>query len=407
MKKIHYSWIMLVLGVIPVAASYGMVLNTANLFLLEVCNTYEISRASFSVNFTIMGLSIMFMAPVVGKMLKKIQVKRTFLLGEIIVSLGCLCYYLAPNIFFFYCGTIIIGCGLSMISGISISVLINQWFADKSGMALGIAMAGTGLGGMIFNQLAAFTIEYYGWKTTYAYYAAVAMVMTIIIALSIFDRPEDKGLTPFGFQGTRKKEHTPLYAGILLVEARRTRSYRKMLCGMSLLGFVLMGVYANIPTYLMDIGYSYSTTATVMSLLLGLMMMGKVGIGSLYDRFGHKTMINLLWSMMVGSIVMLYFVENMYFLVLFTFFFGLMMGGVGDILLPLLVGEIFGGKDYTSIYSRMVLLTGVVNSLGGVISNLIYEMMGSYRPIWGLFLIILLILFAVFRGIKIEYVIDE
>jgi sugar phosphate permease len=55
---------------------------------------------------------------------------------------------------------------------------ISAWFDRRRGLALGIAMAGVGLGGSIIPQLANALIELIGWRGAYASLA----LLTFLIA---------------------------------------------------------------------------------------------------------------------------------------------------------------------------------------------------------------------------------
>ena len=56
-------------------------------------------------------------------------------------------------------------------------VMIGNWFKKKAGLAMGIAMACSGIGGAVMNPLGGALIQSLGWRPTYAVLALIAAVL--------------------------------------------------------------------------------------------------------------------------------------------------------------------------------------------------------------------------------------
>jgi len=81
----------------------------------------------------------------------------------------------------FYIIAVFQGVGLSAICVVPPSVLITNWFNDKRGLALGLALAGTGIGGSIYSPIATQIIVRYGWRTAYLASGLIVLLITLPI----------------------------------------------------------------------------------------------------------------------------------------------------------------------------------------------------------------------------------
>jgi len=66
---------------------------------------------------------------------------------------------------------------------------INRWFDRRRGLALGLAMMGTGLFGILCKPLLAWVIGGWGWRTGFAVLGALPLVLALPIALVLFREP--------------------------------------------------------------------------------------------------------------------------------------------------------------------------------------------------------------------------
>lgn len=81
----------------------------------------------------------------------------------------------------------------------SISTLINRWFVEKKGLAMGIAFAGSGLGAMILIPITSHIIEKVNWVTAFYFLALILVAINVPVAVFLIkNRPSDIGLLPYG-----------------------------------------------------------------------------------------------------------------------------------------------------------------------------------------------------------------
>ena len=99
----------------------------------------------------------------------------------------------------FYVAGVVLGIAGALVFVVASTVLIENWFADKRGTALGIAMCGSGIGGFVFPIIGNMMLETIGWRMTYVDFAVIMCVMILPWSLFVFRlHPEELGLKPYG-----------------------------------------------------------------------------------------------------------------------------------------------------------------------------------------------------------------
>jgi MFS family permease len=82
---------------------------------------------------------------------------------------------------------------------IPLSTAISQWFRRRRGLAMGMTLAGGGVGGLIMPPLANHLMESTGWRNAYLFLAGAFWLTIVPIAgLVLRRRPQDMGLLPDG-----------------------------------------------------------------------------------------------------------------------------------------------------------------------------------------------------------------
>lgn len=88
--------------------------------------------------------------------------------------------------------------------------MIGNWFKKKAGLAMGIAMACSGIGGAVMNPLGGALIQSLGWRPTYAVLALIAAVLVLPFSLLVMKfKPAD----PRDAYGADEVEDTPASSG--------------------------------------------------------------------------------------------------------------------------------------------------------------------------------------------------
>jgi MFS family permease len=276
-----------------------------------------------------------------------------------------------------------------LLSVLPLSAILNNWFHIKRGLVVGISFMGSGIGGLIFNPITGYIIVNYGWRSAYQFLSVV--IFAIVVPITFFvlkHKPEDIGETPLGEIDEEESEKSEDKSyGITLSEAMRTFRFWGISVASVLLSIVGISLMLNISPHLTNAGYSVTFAANIVALTMGALAIGKIILGSLFDKLGLRTATSIAVSFLIIGTVGMIYVTN--YIALFAVVAGTGLGtAFYTIANPIITTKVYGNKDYSSIYG---FLTAVIG-LGGIISPLIvgflYDSSGSYFSSYKLMLVL-------------------
>lgn len=140
-----------------------------------------------------------------------------------------------------------------------------------------------------------------------------------------------------------------------------------------------MGLQNNLIAYLTDIGYSSMYAARVFSAMMAILVLGKVVLGRVYDRFGMKTGTIMLFSLMTLSGLVLCFASRSPLPMVFSLVFGF-ANAAPTMQPPYMTGRLLGEREYSRIYGVCQVFDRLGVSLGMPVTAAIRDVTGSYIP---------------------------
>ncbi|EQF23585.1 major Facilitator Superfamily protein [Clostridioides difficile CD160] len=391
-KGFFRGWLVVFAGLILMISVYGIVNNCASLFIKPVTEDLGFSRSEFSLYYTVIALSTMVIALFMGKLAKKFKLKNIILVGCVLAGIGYIGYSYANSIYVFYLMSIFSGLGLGMTTLTPLSIIISNWFVEKRGLALGLTFMGSGVGGMIFNPIANYIILNYSWRQSYLVLGIIILVTTIpVVLIFMSEKPSDKGLLPYGYSNSSENVLDNSAKGIMLGDAVKTKIFWIMVVGLILITIIAMGVQMHIASYLTDIGYSPTFAASVISINMGVVILGKILLGYVFDKVGCEKGVIFVGLQVFLGVLALLFASKYPAIIVFIICWGI-GNCMGTIVPALITSEIFGKRDYSTIVGvvNAVVLLGA--ALGSAVTGKLYDMSGGYTLAWMTYLVLTVIM---------------
>ncbi|MBQ5760468.1 MAG: MFS transporter, partial [Clostridia bacterium] len=283
-----------------------------------------------------------------------------------------------------YLVTVVLTPFFFVISMTVFTYIIGNWFVKNRGLALSLASMGSGIGGMIMNTVIARLIIAFGWRATYIVLGV--MMLVLMLPLMIFvvrEKPADKGMLPYGAdeEGEEDKggKKTAASEGITFAEAVRMPVFWAVcICSVGMV-MAICAFYQTLSPHLSDSGYTVTFAATMASISMGALAIGKIALGRMFDTLGiRKTVFIACSCTIIGSVSMLFCTSK---IALVLIVLGVGLGcSFGAICMPMITQNIFGMKEYNSIYSKFTAATGLGSAIAPVITGSAYDTFGSYDP---------------------------
>src|SRR5215510_11011677 len=132
-------------------------------FLKPLSQEFGWTRAetatAFSLYLLAAGVSLLFW----GWLADRRGVRLVFILSSLIDGVALVLLSGIRSLAAFYALYLFLGVGLGGIGPATVGKIVSQWFVAKRGRAMGIALIGAGLGGLVLVPFAGFLIEEFNW----------------------------------------------------------------------------------------------------------------------------------------------------------------------------------------------------------------------------------------------------
>jgi MFS family permease len=390
-----YGWWIVLASVVGLLLSIAPVVTfTLGVFLKPLSQEFNWNRAEISFAYTLCTLAGSAALPILGRVVDRYGV-RTVVVPSLLLFGACLIslYFLSAHLWHLYAVYLAIGLASSGSTPLPYARVISQWFDKRRGLALGLAMAGVGLGSFVMPSLAHTLVTARGWRTAYVCLGFLVIVIAVpTVGLLLKETPELLGLRPDGeaIPPAGATEPHGQRMGLSCHDAWRTSAFWLLTAAFFLVSVATSGAIVHLIPLLTDRGVSAQSAAFASSLSGGTVLIGRVWAGHLLDRFfaPYVTMsfflaltlgLLLLWSGASGSVA---FVAAM--------LVGLGLGAEVDII-GYLVGRYFGllafGEIYGYVFAAFYLGAGV----GPLLMGRGFDATGSYSFVLGTFVILTLV----------------
>ncbi|GIZ44841.1 hypothetical protein CKM354_000802700 [Cercospora kikuchii] len=220
------------------------------------------------------GLSIsqaLMVTPLVALSNEKFGTRTTLLIGTFLLSASMLTSSFATEVWqLFLSQGVCFGWGMGCLY-ITAAAILPQWFSKRRSLAMGLASAGSGFGGLAYNLGAGAGLETLGWRWTYRILAIVTLVTNLTSAILLKDRNR---LVRPSTKAFDVREYARVETWLLITWGFMTE-----------LGFVVL-LY-SLPNYAQTVGLSSQQGAVVGAMLSLGLGFGRPLVGWISDVFGR------------------------------------------------------------------------------------------------------------------------
>ncbi|MCI7402569.1 MAG: MFS transporter [Pyramidobacter sp.] len=343
-------------------------------YLAPVTRQFGLSRADFSLTFSMRYLFTTIFNLLWLKIFTKIGIRRTVGAGFLFLAAAFFIFSSSSTLPGFYAGGILQGTALALCTSASCSYLVDNWFTERKGTVLGIVFAASGIGGALGNVLVARWIAQNGWR--FSYRLTSFLILGIGLGLTLFvrvrRRPENAAL--------QEARAEPSDAGPSLAELRRTGRFYALFAIVFVLGWLCNPVYTIAPAHLVDRGFDPVFAGQMTGLMFIVLGAAKVLWGALYDRFGLRPVFLTSCACGVAALLTLSRASGELSAVAFAVLLGFAMP-VETIMVPLLVTNLLGARAYTAMIGVFFALMSAGIAVGNPLINFGYSLAGSYSPV--------------------------
>jgi len=371
MIKIYPGWFILLGLCFVYAASNGLMLNSLPLFYPSLIDEFGWNAEEVTGPASLSFFATAFLSLFVGYLVDRFSPKVMMIIGSVLYVLFLFLYSLIDTIQ----EMTIIYLGLSLalaLNGLLPSmVVLSKWFQNKRGLAVGVLLMSSSLGGAILPLFIGPLLISEGWRVTAVLISILGFVMMVIPCIFLIRNSPLKNQLEKNSNDRMNINHkddvnqTGVMSEINLFLLFKTPIFYLLAFSTGVMWFCIAGVVQHQSIYIgTDLNLT-SHLSTVFSVFFFSSVIGKVLFGYLSDHFEKiNIMILATFNLMVG-LLFFRFLDGDSLILLYSYavIYGIGFSGAFT-MIQLIIAELFAGPSYGKILGLYVFIDTLAGGVG-------------------------------------------
>lgn len=361
----HFGYLVVLTLVLTSFMPLSLGLSCQGIFYSAVAAHIGAGLGVVSYYASIIAASCFVFMAIMGRLISRFDARICLSGAVIAVAIAFVWLSFTQSLWMYFVGAFIMGAPVSLLLYIAPSTLVNRWFAKRSGFFIGIIMAFTGVGGVVWSTVGGALVNAIGWSATYLAFASLSLLTLPFTIFCMASAPEDKGVLAVGLEGddansagaaasVQAADAAYEDSGISAEQAFKQPSFFLLLGIAFLLNFG-MYIYYVIPSYASTLDLSVALPllgATASSAAMAGQTMSKLVLGGTGERKPYLSVVAAVGLGVVGIACLALGGASAALFYAGSFAFGIYYG-VANVMLPIITRKRFGLADYATIYARI------------------------------------------------------
>ena len=348
------------------------------------------SRSLLSGAFALSRAESGLLGPLQGWLIDKFGPRVMVRVGMVVFGLGFIMFSNMDSPLDYYVSFALMALGSSVGGFLTVATTVVNWFERRRGVAMGIAMSGFGIGGLLVPAIA-WSLTELGWRQTAFISGLVIIALGLPIGQLFRQRPEQYGWLPDGARpaatgaaagGTgaagRSAAAVPV-DGFTAAEAMRTPAFWLLSVGHSMALLTVGAVSLHLVPHIIDtVGMSIPAASGAVAVMTVFNIVGQLGGGFLGDRFSKRMLAALAMLLHCVALLILAFATS----VLPVYAFAVLHGtawGVRGPMMTTIRADYFGRASFATImgFSSLIVMLGMTS--GPLFAGFMADVFDGYR----------------------------
>lgn len=374
------AWRMVGLAFMAQNFAIGLSIASFGVLVLAIEQQYQTTRTLASLGASLVLVAFGAFAPIATRLIERLSIRKTMMMGVVLASLGYVALATAPNIWLFLAAYLfLVGPGVLFSGNFPGSILVSNWFPGAKGRAIGVMMIPLGV--MLVPLACTPILETVGLRTLYLIIAVVNLLMLPLLLL-VKDKPPQEHAP-----GLRASEHGETLTdgdAFLLRPGQilRRPEFWLLMVGVGLLNGSGMIKISHLVALVAERGFTLREATVLLSVSGGAGAVGSLLFGWLADRVGGAgaLIINGLVQAATWSIFLLN--PQMPLLFLDAIIMGMAGAGVFAAMV-VAFSQQFGVRNLPKVMGVAGPFVVIPNFLSPPLAGLLRDMSGTYTPVLG------------------------
>lgn len=385
-NKKHYAWKIVLACILMKLGTGGFIGVAMGNFITPIVRELGCQVSQLTTYTSINAISMALLYTTAAKWINTKHIGKIMGFASVAEVVGLALMSTYRTVEMFYLSGALIGIAQAFTGFVALPIVINMWFKKNTGTVLGAIVSIGSAATMLYSLLSGQLITWFGWRNAYLIMAVASAVITIPAVFLFIKRPEEAGCLPYGADSPERLNGSvePGRASQEDMSLTAKQAFALPLLYIAWVACVMYSYSCGVAGYAttfatMELGQStaFGSVVGVCSSLGGVL--SSLVVGRINDRYGVK--MGLLWGSVTttaGYLIMLLSYRNAFFVYPAIFVVGL-GSCMYMVQCPLLARNIVGSKEYSTIWSRMMMINSLIG--GGLYSTIgmFYDRSGTYR----------------------------
>jgi MFS family permease len=396
-SEFTYGWKSLLAATIGTMCGIFTLTNyTQGFFVGPVTSEFGWSAPQFFLSYTVLMCSGLLTGPLIGYIAQRVGLRTVGIVGLTGHSLAYVVLSLNTGslVLWYLSWALVAILGAGSLPIIWTGVL-NNWFTKHRGKAIGITMAGTGLGAFLLPPIVEFLISNHGWRVAYRGIGLGALLISLPIVFVLFKEKPDSSTATGGEVMANKVETWGLTTG----DAMRTKQFWILGAVLFLTVIVVAGLLSNFERIMTEQGFERSSIAQIAAVMGLTVIIGRLMVGALVDRFWAPGVAACFFLVAtLGLLILVGTQVTMATALLVAVMIGLAAGAELD-LLAYLTGKYFGPAHYPAIFGLIIAFFTVGAGIAPPLFGMAAQMFQGYGTMLSISIGLLLVSILLFLSL--------
>jgi MFS family permease len=329
------------------------------------------SRAEVSLLPSMLALSAGISVLPVGWLVDRLEARIVIIVGAVLAGGSFLLASSAHSLATMMGAYLILGVGISAGTVLPAALVLANWFTERRGLAMGVALSGSTIGGSLMTLVAGHLFQIGSWRTAYLL-IGLPMIVVVVPLVALIVRSRPPGTIPMTVaQGAE------LLEGFETNEALRTRSFWMIVLANFCFAFTATGSAIHLVAYFEGIGYRASAAALAMSIVFAFAALGKILLGFVADRLTARITLAICFMTQAVGLSIVFGTARFGIMLAFVPIYGTSIAAP-LMLLPLLTAECLGIRRFGFLNGLAGLAQTFGAMLGPIVAGRIFDISNSY-----------------------------
>lgn len=390
--KIYYGWWVLLGLFLIYTANNGILIYTLPLFYPELIDEFGWNAEQVTRPAALFLVVAALIVPFAGILFDRYSTRIIMMIGILALVAGLGFYPAVASLGQLTSIYMVFALGIAVCGLVPNMLILTRWFRRYRGLAAGLLLIGSTIGGAVFPLLARETLVTQGWRQAVLMLAVVGSVMMIgAIVFLVRNRPEEMGLNADGAvsPGETDATHTPVSQGPTLGQAVKMPVFYILAFVTGALWFTVFSMLQHQSIFIgKDLGVNSERLSLIFSLFFWFAIIGTLLLSWLSDIVDKlRVMLSAILSLILGLFLLRIAVaDNTLVLYGYAAIFGIGFGGTFS-MIQLVLARYFSGASYGKILALITMVDSLSGSAGVNYLGHIRVAQGSYLPAFDLLIV--------------------